>query len=139
MSSGGHHLEQERFRQVTYILLVWQKFCPMSGTGAQKGCAASDLGGFYGLCGQSPERPGLTSELILLWAGGWTSRPPELRSNLSYPLTLGTSFSVPEGKKEGVGRETEAVHQRKPSQKWEEVSTGVPWHEKGSLSIMGGF
>lgn len=36
---------------------------------SQRGCAVSILGGSQDPTGSSPEQPGLTSELVLLWAG----------------------------------------------------------------------
>lgn len=39
---------------------------------AQGGCAVPIHGGFQDPAEQSPERPGLISQLVLLGAGGWT-------------------------------------------------------------------
>ena len=53
------------------------------GQAAQGGWAGSILAGFQDPAGQSPEQPGLTSQLALLGAGVHKG-PPEVPSNMSY-------------------------------------------------------
>lgn len=53
---------------------------------AQVGCAGSILQGFQDWSGQRPEQPGLTSQLTLFAAGGWTRDLPRVPSNLNEPV-----------------------------------------------------
>lgn len=56
------------------------------------GCAIPIPAGFKDLTGQNPEQPGLTSELALLGAGGWTENLLRFQSqfsfNLNFPVIL---------------------------------------------------
>jgi len=69
---NGIKVKKERFRlglrQKTFAL--WRQWS--SGTDCQGGCAVSISRDFQAPTEQSSEQPGLTSELIQLWAGGWT-------------------------------------------------------------------
>lgn len=57
------------------------------GWAAQRGCPVSVLGVFQDPIGGYPEQPGLISQLLLLWVGGWARgflmSPPAL-SNLRF-------------------------------------------------------
>lgn len=54
------------------------------------GCAIFAPGGFQALTGPSPEQPGLTPELALLWVGGWTRDLPR-----SHPACDSQAFRHP--------------------------------------------
>lgn len=68
---NNYRLQQEKF----WLNIKKKNLCVLWSNNrnrlVQRGCGTSTLGNFQVMTGHGPEQHSLTSDLVLLWAGGW--------------------------------------------------------------------